>query len=124
MAGKRRAPPVFWFPVLLAAVAIAVIVFIERSPFAPETREYLKHVVSTGFGLAIAAFLAIAAVLALPWWLGAAVGGSILYANGAWDITKEMIGQQLDPPCPEGQVLSDDGNFCMGIYSPNTNPGG
>lgn len=124
MSGARkRTPPALWFPVLLATVAVVVLWRIDASDLAESAKAHLKSVVTRGFALAIAAFLAMVSVLVLPWYLGIVLAGSLLWANGAWDIAGAMLGPgggSGGATCPPGFVLDDDSGVCLGFGDPGS----
>jgi hypothetical protein len=115
----RRLAPVFWFPLLLATVAVLVLWTIERSPLAESAKAHLREVVSVGFSLAIVAFLAVVALFGLPAPWGLVAAGTLLVSSGAWAVTQELVGQELpkaEPECPDGGIYMD--GFCFNLSSP------
>ncbi len=119
----RRLSPVFVFPLVLATVAVLSLWLIERSPLSESAKAHLREVVSVGFSLAIVAFLALVALVGLPFPFGFVAASTLLVASGAWAVTQELVGQELqdqDVDCPPPGVLLD--GYCYKLSSPAYEP--
>lgn len=106
------------FPLGLAALAVATLWLVERSPLSEAAKEHLRRVISNGFSLAIVAFLALVALVGLAAPYGLVAAGTLLVSSGAWAASREVWSAELETEefCPAPGVEID--GFCYTLYSP------